>query len=238
MNEKFSIKKALWFGFSEVIEHFAYFIVIMMMYVGTMLGGLVLGLPIAWLPFASDIFRISQTIQMVGVPQAEWSKLIMSETSSGLTIATAILLIFIYFLYGALSLGLIRIALDYYQYGKSTFQALFSCFHLVIRYGIATFLYALMCGIGLMFFIVPGIYFAITYGFYGYAMVDKDAGIFDSFAISRDITRGYKMDLLGFCFLLWLIKWAALSLIGIAWIVVLPASLLADAYVYKRLLGE
>jgi uncharacterized membrane protein len=49
--------------------------------------------------------------------------------------------------------------------------------------------------IGLMLLIVPGIYIAMRYGQFFYAMIDKNMGIMESFRYSSSITTNNRMNL-------------------------------------------
>ncbi len=238
MNNRFSIKQALWFGFSTVIDHFAFFIALMLSYLGIIVFGSFIGLAILCLPFSYNIVQIGKTLNTIGLTNSEVVKDFLTSSGPAFTVCLSVLILLIYFLYRLLSLGMVKIALDFYDNGESKIQKIFSCWRLVVRDVVATSLYWLMCAIGFSLLIVPGVYIAITFGFYQYAIVDEDAGVFDSFKRSAQLTSGYKMDLFGLMFLMGIIKWAALSLFGIALIIVVPAFALIYAYVYRKLLAR
>ncbi len=237
MNNRFSIKETLWFGFSTVIDHFAFFIALMLSYLGIIVVGSIAGFALLCLPFSYSIVKIGKTLNTVGITNSEVVKNFLVNSGPAFTICLSALLLLIYFLYRLLSLGMVKIALDFYDDRESKIEKLFSCWRLVLRDVVATTLYWLMCAIGFSMLIVPGIYLAITFGFYQYAIVDQNAGVFDSFRKSAQLTTGYKMDIFGLMFLMAIIKWAAVSLFGIALIIVVPAFALSYAYVYRKLLA-
>lgn len=73
-------------------------------------------------------------------------------------------------------------------------------FRNMINYLVVGFLYMVMGVLGLILFIIPGIYLFIRYGAAMYLVVDKKLGIVDSFKMSSVMTEGIKWKLLGFGF--------------------------------------
>ena len=137
-----------------------------------------------------------------------------------------------------ISMGLIRIALKIVD-GKPIETAdLFQRVDLALPYIIASFIVWIMVGIGFVFLIVPGIYLAITFGFFGYNIVDKEHGIMQSIEQSAAITKAQKWDLFGFGVALLFFNLAGAIALGIGLLVTIPVSLLAMAYVYRKLNGE
>lgn len=238
MNNRFSIRQSLWFGFSTVIDHFAFFIALMLSYLGVIVFGSVAGFAILCLPFSYNIVHIGKTLNTIGLTNSEAVKDFLTNSGPIFIVCLSALILLIYFLYRLLALGMVRIALDFYDNGESKIQKIFSCWRLVMRDVVATTLYWLMCAIGFSLLVFPGIYIAITFGFYQYAIVDENANVLDSFKKSARLTSGCKMDLFGLMFLMGIIKWAALSLFGIALIIVVPAFALIYAYVYRKLLAH
>jgi uncharacterized membrane protein len=237
MNNRFSIKNALWFGFSTVIEHFAFFIAIMLMYVGVMVGAVVIGLPLISLPFASQIIQIVRILNAAGLSTTELTKNIIMQTSPAFSIAVCVLCVLLYALHRLMALGMVKISLDFYDHDRSTLKTLFSCWRLIFRDIVATFLYWLMCAVGFALLIIPGFYLLITFGFYQYAIVDENAGVFESFKRSAQITKGNKVNLCGLVLLLAIIRWAALSFFGVTLLIVVPAVALIYAHVYRKLMA-
>lgn len=105
-----------------------------------------------------------------------------------------------------LGLGLTRIALNLARGGQVTVAMLFGEGRKLLRVLVAGFLYGLMVLAGALLFIVPGIYLAMRFGMFTWAIVDRDMGILEAFSFSSRITRGNRMTL----FLLTLISFALL----------------------------
>ncbi len=97
--------------------------------------------------------------------------------------------------------GLLKIALHFHDGKVPQIQDLFNGYPLLLKYVVATILYGLMVIIGLIFLVVPGIYLALKYQFYGYVIVDKGIGPIGALKESGRLTQGAKKDL----FMFWLI---------------------------------
>ncbi len=122
-------------------------------------------------------------------------------------------------------IGYTKIRLELYDGKKPEFSTLFRYFWLLPEVIIAGLLFCLLVSVGLALFIIPGIYWASKYGFFYYVIVDKKAGISESFAQSAKLTDGIKLDLIGLYLLCMLI-----SIIPIF----APAAGLALIYAYKK----
>lgn len=108
----------------------------------------------------------------------------------------------------------------------------------VIFYLVGALLYGLMVGIGLFLLIVPGVYLALRYGFFWYAVVDGKKGIMESFQESAHITDGVKWSLLLFVFASLGVLLLGLLCFGIGMIVAVPVVMLATTHLYRVLLRQ
>lgn len=99
----------------------------------------------------------------------------------------------------------------------------------------ASLLFTLMFVVGLLLFIVPGIYWALKYQFYGELIVDKKMGALESLKKSSEITKGVKWQLLGFGFVLVGVNILGALALGIGLFVAIPMSSLAYFMVYRKL---
>ncbi|MCC8171090.1 MAG: hypothetical protein LIP00_04755 [Parabacteroides sp.] len=70
----------------------------------------------------------------------------------------------------------------------------------IVTYIVMALLYSLILMVGLIFFIIPGIYFAIRLQFAPAFIVEENMGVIDSLKMSWNITKGN----IGQLFLLWL----------------------------------
>jgi hypothetical protein len=112
---------------------------------------------------------------------------------------------------------------------------LFAPFNSILNYACAGLLYVLMVGAGIICFIVPGIFLAIKFQFYGYFIVEHKMGPLEALRASSAITDGAKMDLFLFNVVLSLINTAGALILFIgsffSWII----TGIASADVYRQL---
>lgn len=95
--------------------------------------------------------------------------------------------------------------------------------------------YGLLVALGFLLLLVPGIYWAVKYGFWGYALIDKKLNPLDALRVSAELTAGEKWHLLGFGLALLGVNLLGALALGVGVLVTLPTSALAAAYVYRRL---
>jgi len=122
-------------------------------------------------------------------------KCMMIILSHPLALTLGLLIVILGFL--GLGLGLVRVALDVHDKGTSSPLRLFSCFHLVPKAFVITIMILPAILLGLLFFIIPGLYLSIRLRFISYYLVDKNAGIMESIKRSFNATRGIEWDLFG-----------------------------------------
>jgi uncharacterized membrane protein len=134
-----------------------------------------------------------------------------------------------------LGLGLIAIMLAFKDGRLPEFVDLFNRAPLVFHYVAATILYALMVVVGLVFLIVPGIYLAVRFGYYGYFIVDEEVGPIEALKKSSDLTEGVRMDLFLFGALLIGLNILGLMVLLVGVLVTMPMSQLACAHVFRHL---
>lgn len=118
---------------------------------------------------------------------------------------------------------------------KPTFDQLYIHWKKIISWLLGGFFYVLLISIGLFLLIIPGIYFMIRYGFYGYLIVDKDYGPIESLQVSSRATRGIKWKLFELFLVLILINLIGFFLLGIGLLISIPVSILAVATIYKMI---
>lgn len=118
-------------------------------------------------------------------------------------------------------LGYTKFMLEMHDNKKSSSSTLFSIsIFQVFKYLVAGFLYILLVLVGLIFFIVPGIYYFIRFGFFRYYIVDKNAGIKESLSLSWHVTENNGWNLFAFdsiyYFLSMLIPFVTWPILGFA----------------------
>ena len=136
-----------------------------------------------------------------------------------------------------IALGWIRIGLAITRDEPIELGAMFM-FEGWLRYVIATFLFSLGLYIGLILLVIPGIIFAVVFGFYGWLIVDRDAGIGESFSRSSEITKGNRWNLFALGLVLLLVNMVGLLLLVVGVVFTAGISLVTLAYVYRVISGE
>jgi uncharacterized membrane protein len=112
----------------------------------------------------------------------------------------------------------------------------FRTYKITWHYITASILTLIICLIGLVFLIIPGIYLAIRLQFYKMVVVDNEnmKGM-DAIEESMKITEGNFWKLFTFTLIVVLINILGAIPLGLGLIITVPVSLLAYAELYKRL---
>lgn len=134
-------------------------------------------------------------------------------------------------------LSLTKIALIIVSGRSPTKSDFFTSKHIltVLIVLISGVLYSLVTLFGFLLLIVPGIIFTVRYSYYSFVIFDKNSGPVASLKESFRITKGYFWKLSGFFALTFLLILLGVLALGIGFLVTYPVSLLASAYVYKKL---
>ncbi len=135
-------------------------------------------------------------------------------------------------------LGLVKISLDLCDDKKPRIVDLFSQYPLFIKFVIGMVLYLLITYLGMILLIIPGIIWSLKYWFFDYFIVDQGLGPIESLKRSSAITKGAKGNLFVFFFLLLFINIIGALCLLVGLFATLPISLVAVAFVYRKLLEE
>lgn len=135
-------------------------------------------------------------------------------------------------------LGFVNISLRYVDQKNVNLGHLFSIFPQIVQFIIANILYSLLVGIGLILFIVPGIYWAVKYCLFPYFIIDKKSGPIEAFKLSGQATHGAKWDLFAFGIVSIIISWLGLICLVVGLFAALPTIWVASAAIYRRLTRE
>lgn len=93
---------------------------------------------------------------------------------------------------------------------------------------------AIILIVGFVFFIVPGIYFALTFIFSKFLIVDKGLSPIKALRQSALLTKGVKWQLLKLSIILWALNLAGVLLL-VGFFVTLPVTMFTMVYVYRHL---
>lgn len=101
------------------------------------------------------------------------------------------------------------------------------------RYLGAAVLSAIIVGIGTILLIIPGIIAALGLMFTKYLVIDRNLGPIQALKESWRITKGSKLNLLGFLIVIVLFNLLGVIALGVGLLVTIPVSMLAVAHVYR-----
>lgn len=136
------------------------------------------------------------------------------------------------------SIGLIAIALKFLDNQNPKFEDLFSFRPYFWKYLGASILTGLIIWVGLILFIIPGIYWALKFQFFGYFVVEQGRDPVEAMRMSSRITQSVKWKLFGFGLILALINTVGVICLFIGLFVTIPVTLLAYSFVYRKLLEQ
>lgn len=134
-----------------------------------------------------------------------------------------------------LSLGLTRIGLNLVSGKPVTPAMVFGGGRQLVTACLATILYTAMLIVGLILFIVPGIYLALRFGFYLHAIVDRNLGVLDSLKYSSTLTTHNRLRLFGLAVLTACILIAGTLALLVGLVIAIPIAWLTWVVAYRWL---
>lgn len=137
-----------------------------------------------------------------------------------------------------ISIGLIKIALKFLAEQKPKFKELFNFKGSFWRFVGGSILYGLIVVAGFILLIIPGIYWAIKYQWFGYCIVDQKLGPVQALKKSAQMTDTVKWQLLGFGLVMTGINILGFLCLFIGLFATIPTTLLAAVFVYRKLSGQ
>lgn len=116
--------------------------------------------------------------------------------------------------------------------------ALLLDWNLYVRFLVSSVLFGAMVFLGLVLLIVPGIYIALRFQYFGLALIDRNCSIKEAFAESTKRTYGVKWTLLGLFLVIALLNLAGLLPLGVGLLVTVPLGKIAITLAYRTLAGN
>ncbi len=160
------------------------------------------------------------------------------QNGSRIGFSVVVISILAIFIKMVVDMGLLKIALEVNDNKKPEYSELYKNYPLFIKYFIANLLYGIIVAIGFVLFIVPGIIFALKFQYFGFLIVDKGLGPIEALKKSWEMTKGVKWNLFLLGLLLGLINIAGMLALLIGLFATIPTTLVANAYVYRKLLNR
>ncbi len=179
----------------------------------------------------------------VGVLAVAWVIAGVPHLIAGILQKESISLSFIFRIIGwvadiIVSIGLIAIALKFLDNQQPRFEDLFSFKPFFWKYLGASILTGLVVWLGLILLIVPSIYWALKFQFFGYFVVEQGCDPVEAMRRSSRITYTVKWKLLWFGIVLAFINIVGAMVLLVGLFVTVPFTLLAYSYVYRKLLAQ
>lgn len=136
-----------------------------------------------------------------------------------------------------ISMGVIFITLQFVDKKKPQVKDVFYTKNL-FNFILASIMKTLIIFVGYLLLIIPGIIFSIKLQYAEYLIVDKQKDAVDSLKGSWELTKGVKWNLFLFGLLLGLINILGFLALFVGLLVTVPLSMVANAYVYRKLLAQ
>jgi len=140
------------------------------------------------------------------------------------------------FLGGIIRMGAVQVAFDLQEDKPSSFSRLVMHSSLAWRHFCAALLFDVIVLMGLCFFIVPGIIFALRFWFYRQVLIDNKCGAIQALRISVALTKNKTKQLFPHFALLGILNEPMLHSAGLLGLISLPVATQAHAYVYRNFL--
>ena len=135
----------------------------------------------------------------------------------------------------AVEAGFIALLLSVYDRKQYRYKNFSVSVPTILRYIAASVLYALIVLLGLVLLVVPGLVWAVTYGFYGYAVVDKGLSAAEALSYSRAITKGKRWRIFALSAFVIAANMAGMMFFGIGLLITIPITALAWTRAYRAL---
>jgi len=165
----------------------------------------------------------------------------LSSLSYNMPIGAAVVYGFIFgiisFVIGMfVNMAQIKIGLRFSKGDTADFEDLYNEYPRFWDFLLGSILYALIVIGGLILLIIPGIYWAIKYHFYGYLIIDQGMGPMDAIKKSGELTDGVKWNLLVFDLAMMGIYILGFLACCVGVLFAIPVILVSIAHVYRTLL--
>ena len=136
-----------------------------------------------------------------------------------------------------ISMGFVNITLKFVDGKKPEYKDLYYITKL-FNFMLASLIRGLIVVVGFILLIIPGIIFSIKLQFTEYLIVDKKMDAVDAIKASWEMTKGVKWNLFLLGLLLGLINILGFLCLVIGLIITVPLAMIAEAYVYRKLLSQ
>lgn len=211
IHHSFSIKHAFVQSFKLIYNNFKFLFGLLLIQIAIIIGAMFLYnmissmlVPYIQNPIGSDILPITSIAALV------------------------LLRFFTLFVEIILFIVTIRIFLDIYDQGKSSYNDFFQIKRFIIPYILASILFGLAVALGFVVLVIPGLFLVTILYFYDIIVIDQSCGAVEALKISEKMSQGTRIKLF-----LFIVVCTVLSMISFG--LLYPIILMARIDVYKKL---
>jgi uncharacterized membrane protein len=102
-----------------------------------------------------------------------------------------------------------------------------------ITFLVTSVLLGIMVSVGFLLLVFPGLYLTTKYGFVPFLIIDQNMSRREAFRLSSEMTKGIKIQLLGFYLLMGIIDVLGMLLpYGLGLLITMPLTTIAHAHIY------
>lgn len=159
----------------------------------------------------------------------------VTRMTSGNFLFVAIVTVISWVINAILTMGIVKIALRFCDNQKPAFEDLYSSYPLALKYIGALILFWIICGVGLILLIIPGIILMLKLQFFTYFIIDKNKGPLKALEASWEATKGNELNLLGLWFVFLGVAILGILALVVGLFVAIPVIMIAMAFVYRKL---
>jgi len=165
---------------------------------------------------------------------------VYSLTLNALGEEFGVMSLFVMFIYMILqtvvSMGVVQGYLNLVRGKEINVETFKSMLPLVVNYFLGTLLMGVIILAGLIFLIVPGIYFSLKYYFVPFLLIDKKMGPMEALKASEKMTKGIKWELVGLGAATILLAYMGLFALIVGIFVTAPVAAMSYVYFYEKAL--
>lgn len=161
--------------------------------------------------------------------------LMIRKQDYGASIAESVVF---YIISSILSLGTYYVMLQLVKGKKTSPADLFTPLPFSLQYIAASLLHILIMVAGFILLIIPSIIWGIKFGYFGYIIAEKKVGPIEALKQSAAITKGNILSLFLFNAVCTIINIAGALCLVVGLFITIPMTMLASAYVYRKLASK
>lgn len=126
--------------------------------------------------------------------------------------------------FASVEIGFLQMCLGLYDGKEPKFADTFAHWSLGLKFLAGQIFFLLLALMGLLFLIVPGVYFGVRYALFGFCMAAGERDLIQSFRQSAILSAGREINLIGILVALLVLNILGASLVGLGLFITIPIS--------------